>query len=82
MAVGTYVYRLSRRLQSSRSVTMFTLTAVLESISTSTRGVPTLVIKITDATVQKLQDGPALAVKKDTNHDFWEFLYSLGGTWM
>jgi hypothetical protein len=48
----------------------------------STRGVPTLAIEIAEDTVQKLQDGPALAVDKDTTHDFWEFLYSWGGTWM
>jgi hypothetical protein len=82
MAAGTYVYRPSRRLQSSRSVTMFTLAAVLESISTSARGVPTLVIEIAENTVQKLQDEPALAVDKDAAHDFWELLYSWGGKWM
>jgi hypothetical protein len=61
---------------------MFTLSALLESIYTSTRGVPTLVIEIAEDTVQKLQDGPELTVDKDTTHDFWEFLYSWGWTWM
>jgi hypothetical protein len=37
------------------------------------------VIEIAEVTVQ---EGPALAVKMDTNHDFWEFLYLWGGTWM
>jgi hypothetical protein len=43
---------------------MFTLAAVLESTSMSKRGVPTSVIKIAEDTVPKLQEGPALAVKK------------------
>jgi hypothetical protein len=70
MVAGTYTYRPSRRLQSSRSATMFTLAAVLESTSTSTRGVLTLIIEIAEDNVQKLQDGPALAVNKAATHDF------------
>ena len=41
-----------------------------------------MVIEIDEDTVQKLLVGPALAVNKDTTHDFWEFFYSWGGTWM
>jgi hypothetical protein len=77
-AEGTYVYRPSRRLQSSSSATTFTLAAVPEIVSTGTRGVSNLVIEIAEDTVQKLQDGPALAFDKDTSQWLLEVLVFMG----
>jgi hypothetical protein len=45
-------------------------------------GLPTYVPGLSDQQVLKLSKGPALANAPDETTNFWEFLYTWGGTWM
>jgi hypothetical protein len=45
-------------------------------------GLPTSILRLSNLQVIKLNKGPALAGVPEKIMNFWDFLYSWGGTWM
>ncbi len=66
----------------TRSMTTFELKQTTSTTKIIPKGVPTLVITISELRVNKLHKGPLPISKADAPVSFWTFIDSWGGNWM
>jgi hypothetical protein len=66
----------------TRSTTTFELKQTTSTTKIIPKGVPTLVITISESRVNKLHEGPLPISKADALVSFWTFIDSRGGNWM
>jgi hypothetical protein len=66
----------------TRSMTMFELKQTTSTTKIIPKGVPMLVIIISESRVNKLHEGPLSISKADAPVSFWTFINSWGGNWM
>ena len=77
-----YHYRLTSGFRVTRSSRYYCISHEEQLKPETPIGLPISVIGHFSDRVTKLSPGPALAQTPHAHSDFWEFLSSLGGTWM